>query len=68
MDMKTYLNETSSDEIEALVKRLDTSEAYLKQIASGFRQAGPKFAKRIEAETSGAVTKAELRPDIYDAA
>jgi DNA-binding transcriptional regulator YdaS (Cro superfamily) len=39
--------------------------SYISQLASGHRKASPALAVWIEAWTSGAVTRADLRPDDY---
>lgn len=68
MNMKTYLARLNLEQKQALAVSLNTSVAYLSQIASGHRKASPSLAKKIEAETNGVVSKFSLRPDIYDAA
>lgn len=42
-----------------------TSVAYLSQIAYGYRRASHEMARAIEDATGGAVTRGDLRPDIY---
>lgn len=46
-----------------------TDPQYLWQIATGWRgkRASPALARAIERATNGAVTRYELRPDIFDA-
>lgn len=52
----------SQDEREALAARCGTSWPYLRNIAYGQRQAGPKLAALLERETGGAITRRDLRP------
>lgn len=48
-----------------LAKAVGVCPAYLYQIATGRRKPSPALAKRIAAATNGAVTLAELRPDVW---
>lgn len=48
-----------------LAERAQTSNAYLQHIASGFRRASWEFAQVLSQATGGAVTKSDLRPDIW---
>lgn len=48
-----------------LARALRTHEGYLYQIATGRRKPGTTMAKRIHEATLGAVTLAELRPDVW---
>lgn len=65
MSLPTYWEELSPDEKKELAKRCDTSVAYLSQVFHGHRKAGWRFAQRLSAETKGAVTCGELRPEIF---
>lgn len=49
----------------ALAEAVESVPAYLSQIAHGHRKASPKLALAIERATGGAVSRHELRPDIY---
>jgi len=66
MDLATYIADSSRR--SELVAALGCNDDYLWQVATGWRgrKAGPKLAKRIEHATSGAVTRREVRPDLYD--
>lgn len=49
----------------ALAAACNTRPIWLTQIAGGHGQASPKLAKAIEAATFGAVSAADLRPDVF---
>ncbi len=68
MDMLNFWRELPPANKRKLATSLDTSVAYLSQIANGHRKAGFVLAKAIEDATSGAVTREDLRPDVYLAA
>jgi DNA-binding transcriptional regulator YdaS (Cro superfamily) len=51
-------------QLEALAERSGTSVGNLKQIAYGYRLAGPGLAINLDRESGRAVTCEELRPDI----
>jgi DNA-binding transcriptional regulator YdaS (Cro superfamily) len=65
MNLADYLLSATTEQHESLAKRAKTKVVYLKQLATGFRKASPKLAKRIEQATAGRVTRQELRPDIF---
>lgn len=51
-------------QLDALAERSGTSVGNLKQIAHGFRRAGPGLAINLDRESGRAVTCEELRPDV----
>jgi DNA-binding transcriptional regulator YdaS (Cro superfamily) len=51
-------------QLDALAERSGTSVGNLKQIAYGYRLAGPGLAINLDRESGRAVTCEELRPDI----
>lgn len=51
-------------QLEALAERSGTSVGNLKQIAYGYRLAGPGLAINLDRESGRAVTCEELRPDV----
>jgi DNA-binding transcriptional regulator YdaS (Cro superfamily) len=51
-------------QLDALAQRSGTSVGNLKQIAYGYRLAGPGLAINLDRESGRAVTCEELRPDI----
>jgi DNA-binding transcriptional regulator YdaS (Cro superfamily) len=62
MKLSDFLAEADQDLFAA---KVGTSKAYLYQLATGRRKASPKLAKRIHDATAGAVSLAELRPDVW---
>ena len=64
MKLREYLK-SSDDDIKAVAKRANVCVGYIYQIAKGGKKPGPKVAKAIELATNGAVSRADLRPDIY---
>ena len=63
MNFKTYYSSLTTGEKINLSKRLDTSVAYLSQLANGHRKAGAKILLKIESATFGNITPQMLRPD-----
>lgn len=51
-------------QLDSLAERSGTSVGNLKQIAYGYRLAGPGLAINLDRESGRAVTCEELRPDI----
>lgn len=62
MKLKAYLE--TSDPV-ALAKAAGTKPVYLSQLVHGHRKPSVKLTKKIEAATKGAVTRFDLRPDIF---
>lgn len=65
MDLSTYIADPSRR--DALVKTTQANPQYLWQVANSWRgkRASPELAIAIERATKGAVTRSELRPDIW---
>lgn len=65
MDLNTYIADT--DARRRLAGAVGTSPEYLWQLATGWRgkRASRVMAIAIERETDGAVTRQDLRPDIW---
>lgn len=65
MKLSTYI--TNWDDRERLAKAVGSSAHYIYQIETGWRgrQASPRLAQAIERATAGAVTRQDLRPDIW---
>lgn len=63
MKYTDYYASLSAAEKRELAERLDTSVAYLSQLASGHRRAGASILLRIEAATDGQVSPQEMRSD-----
>lgn len=64
MTLLELIRSLDTPSVESLAKRSGTSAGNLKQIAHGFRRAGPGLAINLERESSRAVTCEELRPDV----
>lgn len=64
--LSSYWQNLSADDKRALADRCETSVAYLSQVFNEHRQASHKFARKLAAATGNAVTKEQLRPDIFD--
>lgn len=65
MDLKTYISDTAVR--RALSEQVGTSPEYLWQLAERWRGRRPSrvMALAIERATDGAVTRQDLRPDIW---
>lgn len=63
--MKLFWDTLTRSEQSALAVRVGSSCGYLRLVFNGHKKAGFSLAKRLEEETGGAVTKNQLRPDIY---
>lgn len=51
---------------KVLADALSVSPSFISQCISGHRKLPVDHCKKIEELTNGAVTKAQLRPDIYE--
>ncbi|ADW73401.1 DNA-binding transcriptional regulator [Rahnella aceris] len=63
--IKDYWDALTKPEQNALAKKVGSSSGYLRLVFNGYKKAGFSLAQRLEEETAGAVTKSQLRPDIY---
>jgi DNA-binding transcriptional regulator YdaS (Cro superfamily) len=65
MDLSTYIADIQGR--QRLADQCGTTAGYLWQVASAWRgrKASVELAKKIEAATDGAVTRYDLRPDIF---
>ena len=66
MNLRDWLNSVDSNERERVADAAGTSVGYLWQIAGTHRKASTGLAKAIEVATDGAVTRHDLRPDIWE--
>ena len=64
MKLQTHWQNLDADGKRALAEALDTSVAYLSQLANGHRQSSQQMALRIERMTQNQVTRYDLRPDL----
>jgi DNA-binding transcriptional regulator YdaS (Cro superfamily) len=65
MKLNEYLASIQCDERKRVAKECGTSVDYLYQLAGKHRNAGHALTRKIEKATGKAVTKEELRPDIF---
>lgn len=65
MTLIDYWKNLGPREKKAFAESLDTSPAYLSQIANGHRNASPAFAIAIDLATGGEVPREQIRPDIF---
>jgi DNA-binding transcriptional regulator YdaS (Cro superfamily) len=64
MKLQAYIETLGPTERERFAAKLDTSWAYVTQLASGFRRPGAKVAVAIEKHTKGAVPVESLLPEV----
>ncbi|MBV4519697.1 MULTISPECIES: transcriptional regulator [Pseudomonas] len=64
MTLLDLIRSLEPTQLDALAERSGTSVGNLKQIAYGYRLAGPGLAINLDRESGRAVTCEELRPDI----
>ena len=67
MNFKDFYKKLSAEEKRELGKNANLSLQYLSHLANGHRNAGLKMIIRLEKATNGALTRAEIRPDIFGA-
>ena len=65
MNLPAYLEKHGLSQGE-FAKRIGVSQGLVWQWLSGKTRVSPSKAKDIEAKTEGEITKAELRPDIWE--
>lgn len=63
MDLKTYLNGLPTQEREPFAEACETTVGHLRNVGYGLRPCAPDLAVLIEANTQGAVTRRDLRPE-----
>lgn len=64
MDMKTYLQQATPDERDALAAAVGSSVGYFYLLGGSHRRASPALCRRlVDAESK--LTLSELRPDIW---
>lgn len=64
MKLKDYMKKNGI-KLEDAAKDLSTHMEYVRAIASERVRPGPQIVLRIEAWSNGEVTRAELRPDLW---
>lgn len=66
MTLLEYLNSLPRGGKSKFAQRIKVPKSFLSNMATGRVKVPVKRAKEIEKETFGLVTKAELRPDIWE--
>ncbi|MGG2141657.1 YdaS family helix-turn-helix protein [Candidatus Symbiopectobacterium sp.] len=64
--MKEFWDTLTIAEQHKLAHKVGSSRGYLRLIFNGYKKVGFSLARSLEEATDGAVTKAQLRPDIYE--
>lgn len=67
MTLKEYFDSDVRGAKSEMAEYLGITTTWLALLIAQRRQASPVLARKIEAATSGLVTKEELRPDIWPA-
>lgn len=65
MNLRIYLDALAFGERRKFARLIGVVPAYLSQIRSGIRTPSPQLALLIERATNGAVSRQDLRPDVY---
>ncbi len=65
MELRDYLRDVWPGSKGAFARRAGLHPAHLSQLQSGYRRASPVTWARIETATEGAVTREDLRPDLF---
>lgn len=67
MNLAEYLEDTKTSQ-DAFAEKLGVTQGLVWQWLSGRTRITPERAKQIELATGGAVSRRELRPDVFDEA
>lgn len=65
MSFKSYYDKLDADGKKQLSKKMKVTLGFLSQLATGHRKAGIHVIAKLERATNGALTRAEIRPDIF---
>ncbi|CAH4997421.1 MULTISPECIES: YdaS family helix-turn-helix protein [Klebsiella] len=63
--MKEFWDSLTKEQQSNLAANVGSTPGYLRLVFNGYKKAGFDLAKKLEKNTSGAITKFDLRPDIY---
>ncbi|QHJ84180.1 MAG: hypothetical protein [Bacteriophage sp.] len=66
MKLSIYLSQLPRGGKSKFAQEIGISKSFLRQLELGIAKIPIQVAKKIESCTSGKVTKAELRPDVWD--
>jgi DNA-binding transcriptional regulator YdaS (Cro superfamily) len=65
MSFKSYYDSLDSSGKKELSGKMKVTLGYLSQLATGHRKAGIHVIAKIERATNGALTREQLRPDVF---
>ena len=65
MDARQFI-QTHPADAAAVAHRAGTTLIYLRMIGWGHKRPSPKLARALEDASQGRMTRAELRPDIWE--
>ncbi len=65
MTLQQYFEDKKRGAKDALAKDLGISRTWMSQLISGRQVCSPELAVEIERLTNGAVTRKDLRPDLF---
>ena len=63
--MKEYWDSLTKEQQRKLAGSVGSTPGYLRLVFNGYKKAGFSLAKKLESATARAITKSDLRPDIY---
>ncbi|EIX9371920.1 TPA: YdaS family helix-turn-helix protein [Klebsiella pneumoniae] len=63
--MKEFWDSLTKEQQSTLAASVGSTPGYLRLVFNGYKKAGFNLAKKLENNTSGQITKYDLRPDIY---
>ncbi|HBX0709728.1 TPA: transcriptional regulator [Klebsiella pneumoniae] len=63
--MKEFWDSLTKEQQSKLATNVGSTTGYLRLVFNGYKKAGFDLAKKLEKSTSGAITRSQLRPDIY---
>ena len=65
MNLKDYFAGQPYGAKVSLARKIGVSKTWMSQLISGKEQCSPQLANKIQEATNGAVTREDLRPDIF---
>ena len=65
MTLQEYFNDKKRGSKDALARELGITRTWMSQLINGRQVCSPELAVEIERLTSGAVTRKDLRPDLF---
>lgn len=65
MTLQEYFNDKKRGSKDALARELGITRTWMSQLINGRQVCSPELAVEIERLTAGAVTRKDLRPDLF---